>query len=289
MTNYLTMCKRVALASAVLLSMGVSMQAQAAQQPQILGNDNRVQLFTYDVNTVYQIKTQIGYSSLIQLGEDEEIDENSGLGMGDANAWSLAVKGRNVFFKPLKDNADTNIVLVTNKRSYAFQLSSVQGIEPPTYIARFIYPDEERAKQLAKNPPPSTPPNLVYHVGTDKNGNNLFIDADINTNYKYRGDNGVKPTKAWDNGRFTFLKFAHAGELPTVYRLIDDKTEVLVNSHIEKDTLVIHETGSTYRLRLGDLVGDLRNQLITTPKFNTTGTSSKDYVRIDKNDKEGVE
>lgn len=289
MSNHLTMCKRVALVSAVLISMGVSYQAQAAQQPQVLGNDNRVQLFTYDANTVYQVRTQVGYSSLIQLGEDEEIDENSGLGMGDANAWSLAVKGRNVFFKPLKPDADTNIVLVTNKRSYAFQLSNVQGLEPPTYIARFIYPDEERAKKLAKTPPTPTLPSLVYHVGNDKNGNKLFMDADINTKYQYRGDNSIKPTNVWDNGRFTFLKFANASDLPSVYRLVDNKTEIIINTHIEKDTLVIHETGSTYRLRLGNLVGDLRNQVIKTPKFNTTGTSSKDFVRVDKNNQEGGE
>lgn len=252
------------------------MTAYAEQQPKILGNDARVQFFDYDPNTVYLVKTKLGYSSLIQLEDGEEVDENSGLGMGDAKAWSLAVKGKNIFFKPIAPNADTNIVLVTNRRSYAFQLTTALT-EPPTYIARFIYPEDKKPAEPVKVMPQS-----LSVVATDKNNVETLIDADINTNYIYRGDPQLKPSNAWDNGRFTYLKFAHAGDMPTVYRVLADNTEALTNTHVEGDTLVLQELGYRYHLRLGKAVGELGNQQSRLPKFNTTGTSNKDFIRVER-------
>lgn len=250
--------------------------AHAEQLPRVVGDDARVQIFDYNPDTVYKVKTKLGYSSLIQLEDGEEVDENSGLGMGDAKAWSLAVKGKNIFFKPIAENADTNIVLVTNRRSYAFQLSTTQD-NTSTYIARFKYPEESRQSNPVK-----LMPNYLSVVGTDENNNDILIDADINTNYIYRGEAVLKPTNAWDNGRFTYLKFAHAGDMPTVYRVLPDKSETLVNTHIEGDTLVLQEIGYLYRLRLGQAVGEIGNKQNRLPRFNTTGTSSKEFIRVEQ-------
>lgn len=257
---------------------GFSLSAHAEQHPQVLGNDARVQLFNYDPYTVYDVKTKIGYSSLIQLDDGEEVDENSGLGMGDAKSWSLAVKGKNIFFKPIAENADTNIVLVTNKRTYAFQLSIAQEGEAPTYIARFSYPEEKKSSK----PIQQIMPNFLQVVGHDIDNSDMLINADINTGYLYRGAKELKPTNAWDDGRFTYLKFAHAGDMPTVYRVLPDNTETLVNSHIEGDTLVLQEIGYRYHLRLGKAVGELGNQQNRLPRFNTTGTSTTDFIRVEQ-------
>lgn len=264
---------------AIACIVGTAGVAHAEQHPKVIGDDSRVQLFDYDPNTVYVINARLGYSSLIQLGEGEEIDENSGLGMGDAKAWSVGVKGRNIFFKPVTDNAETNIVLVTNKRTYAFQLNTIgeNSKARQTYIARFVYPAEP--VKPVEPPKPNMPLSLQIAY-TDVNGNQLFMDSDINTKYYYRGDMSIKPTNAWDNGRFTYLRFNNAKDLPAVYRLLPDKTEAIINSHVEDDTLVIQEIGVDYRLRFGEAVGEVRNQAPVTPKFNTTGTSSKDFVRV---------
>lgn len=252
--------------------------AYAEQTPRAAGKDARVQLFDYDPTTVYVIKTRLGYSSLVQLEDGEELDDNGGLGMGDAKAWSLAVKGNNIFFKPIGDDASTNMILVTNKRSYAFELKTVAGdSDNQTYIARFVYP---QPKSQPETPQPKPKPKNLALVGQDTQGNNLLIDADINTNYVFRGAPQLKPTYAWDNGRFTYLKFAHAGDMPTIYRVLPDNSEALVNTHIEGDTLVLQEIGYKYRLRFGHVVGELGNQQIRQPAFNNTGTSDKELIRV---------
>lgn len=244
-----------------------------------LGRDNRVQVFDYDPNDVYLINARIGYSTLIQLENGEEITDSGGLGMGDALSWSLAVRGNNIFFKPIAEMADTNLVLVTNKRSYAFELSTMGG--ETTYIARFNYPEElvEKSNEngIAK---PSELPDYLYLIAKDELGNDLLVDTNINTYYSYRGSQSIKPTNVWDNSRFTYLRFNHAGDLPTVYRVLADGSEAVVNTNTEKDTLILHEVGALYRLRFGAEVGEIANEQNKLPKFNTIGTGDENFVRI---------
>lgn len=251
--------------------------AYAEQTPQVLGNDSRIQYFNYDPNTVYVINTKIAYSSLIQLEDGEEITANGGMGMGDSKSWNVAVKGKNIFFKPLTENPDTNIVLVTNKRTYAFVLKTVspEDESKQTYIARFIYPIEkvEEPKEQAPSQPKSL--KIAY---TDSKGTQNLIDSSINTNYEYRGEPMLKPINVWDDGLFTYLRFG-GNDLPTIYRVLPDKSEALVNTHVENDTIILQEIGKNYRLRFGKAVGEIRNKGANVTKFNTTGTADNDYVR----------
>lgn len=263
-------CLPIMLSSMFFISHG-----HAAQIAKTQGSDERVQVFKYEPSDVFVINTKVGYSTLIQLEDNEVIHDEGGLGMGDADAWSLAVRGNNIFFKPISDLPDTNMIVVTNKRTYAFQLTTT-GVAP-TYIARFTYPDE-RTSEIQVNKMPG----VLRRVGTDNEGNNILIDADINTNYWWRGDKQIVPTNVWDNGRFTMLKFAHASDLPTVYRVLPDQTEMLVNTHIEGDTMIIQETADVYRLRFGKSVADIGNASAKLPDFNETGTSDDDFIRINQ-------
>lgn len=266
---------KATILSLSLLGLWVSTPVHAEQIPVTQGYDARVQVFNYEPSDVYVINSRVGYSTLIQFEEGEVISEEGGLGMGDAKAWSLAVTGSNIFFKPISDLPDTNMLIVTNKRTYAFQLTT--GGSAPTYIARFNYPEEKAVTQQKNNNPFS-----LKRVSTDSQGREILIDAKINTNYSYRGSKALQPTNAWDDGRFTYFQFAHASDLPAVYRVLEDNSEALVNTHIENDVMVIQEVGVAYRLRFGKAVGDVGNSTYKLPDFNTTGTSDKDLVRINQ-------
>lgn len=271
------MLKPVLLSLSLIATALSAVNAYAEQLPLVSNVDGRVHMFNYNPHDVFVINAKVGYSGVIQLEDDEIIHDDGGIGMGDAKAWSLAVKGNNIFFKPIADLPDTNMLLVTNKRTYAFELTTKGGA--PTYIARFNYPDED-GDQIKEKSQERLPKSL-QQVGKDNSGNNIFIDSDINTSYQWRGDAKLKPSNAWDDGRFTFLRFDHADDLPTVYRVLPDGSEVLVNTHTDANTLILHEVGYLYRLRFGKAVTELGNQNLKRSKFNTNGTSDKNYVRID--------
>lgn len=254
----------------------------AEQLPKSLGLDNRVQVFNYSPNDVYLIKTKVGYASLIQLEDGEIIHDDGGLGMGQAESWNIAVKGNNIFFKPISLQPDTNLILVTNKRTYAFVLTTSDKQDNLTYVARFNYPVVQ-AKTI--KPPQNKQKYFVKsHVvqGKDNKKYQIFMDSEFNKNYLYRGNPTLKPTNAWDDGRFTYLRYDHASDLPTVYRVLPDNSETLVNSHIDGNTMVIQEIGKIYRLRFGKVVGEVANQNKRLPKFNLTNTSVDGLVRENK-------
>lgn len=108
-----------------------------------------------------------------------------------------------------------------------------------------------------------------------------MIDGKINTAYVKRGNLELAPTAMWDNGLFTYLQY-NAKELPSVYKVMPDGTEALVNTHIEADTMIIHETNHLYRLRLGGAVAELANQKLRDNGFNHYGTSVNYLERVEK-------
>lgn len=249
--------------------------SQAVQLP-IYSQDSRVQTFNYEPGNVYQLKTMPGAASAIELEEGETVAEAGALGVGNADHFSIGVSGRHVFFKPLIDEPATNMILVTNKRTYVFDILSTKTRDV-TYLARFLYPTPP---EPAPAPAPQEPlPPLVALSHKDALGNDIYLDYKYNKNYAYRGALHLKPTHAFDDGRFTYLEFDHGGDMPVVYRVLEDNTDLLVNSHIEDNTLVLHETAGRYRLRLGNAVGEVNNQFYRLPAFNTQGATGN-FVRI---------
>lgn len=253
----------------------VSVSASASINPSSYGFDQRVQFFDYNAHDVFVIGTDIGISTLIQLEEDERIDgESTGLGMGDAQAWSLAVKGNNIFIKPTAALPDTNMVIVTNKRTYAIQLRTDNVA--PSYIVRFKYPEKPKENNQTK----SVVGGKFRSVGNDANGAPILVPENVNTNYYKRGAESILPSRVWDDGLFTYMKYPNNKDLPVVFSVLTDTSEAIVNSHVADDVLVIHGTNPIYRLRMGGSVGEIYNRSYNSDGyFNERGTSDQNMYR----------
>jgi type IV secretion system protein VirB9 len=262
-----------------------SMQVMAEAVPKSGGKDNRVQVAVYDPNEVIAIRGQVGRATLIQLEADERLEgDSASLGMGDSEAWNLAVKGNNIIFKPTAASPNTNMIITSNKRTYAFNLSLVgatnkkgKSVQSPTYILRFDYPDTKLAKLKVEHDKKARAWEVLSRVDPSNK------DQAINENYWGKGHKSIAPTGTYDNGRFTFFSFNNGNELPTIYKRMTDGSEALLNIHVEEDTVVVHETAKTFVLRLGEQVLEVENRgYNSVGSFNRTGTSQHDTVRITK-------
>ena len=198
-----------------VLAAALSASASAAVVPTASVKDSRIQTVMYSPNDVVHVRARIGNAVLVQLEDDERLngDETAALGMGDASAWKLSVKGNNIIFKPAAASPDTNMIITTNKkRTYVFDLStSASKAQATTYVLRFIYPDTAAYKARAEAEKQARALEQLRLAGQGPNAKH---------NYAYwgTGDKALAPTAAYDNGRFTYFSFNNGRELPLIYK-----------------------------------------------------------------------
>lgn len=243
--------------------------------------DQRMQTVVYNPDDVVKVITRIGRTTMIRLEPDERLaGDSSGLSIGDAKAWSPAVRGNNIFLKPAAERPDTNMIVTTNKRVYVFSLFTAKKTKKTTqatsYVVKFIYPDT--AQKLAEAEQKKA------EAVAQKAAELKQAEKAVNEKYFMRGDTILAPTAAWDNGRFTYFRYATSRDVPVIYKILSDGKEALTNMHVEDDTLVVHETAAKFVLRLGDSVLGIENDGYTPDGvFNAAGTTVDNTVRLERN------
>ncbi len=269
---------KIKLGVIALALSALSFNLNAAVNPTGVSDDGKIQVIEYNKNQVVNINSKFGVATLIQLEDDEIIDQdsNGGLGLGDKNAWAIDVRGNHIFLKPTSKSPDTNMVVVTNKRTYAFNLHAVSQ-QTAGYIVRFNYPDTKAAME-------SEATRRSAAIQAKLNGvQNTSVRSLNMVGYFMRGDKAIAPTKMWDDGRFTYLQYANSADLPAIYRILPDGKESLVNTHVENDTIVIQETAKGYMLRLGQSALEIYNAKFDSKgTFNELGTSSEELIRLER-------
>lgn len=107
--------------------------------------DSRIKTFVYNANDVYRVLTHYGYQMNIEFGDDEEIETVS---VGERAGWQITPTEDRLFVRAMEDKAHTNMTVITNKRTYQFDLYSSQpgqqGWDELVYVVRFYYPENIR-------------------------------------------------------------------------------------------------------------------------------------------------
>lgn len=133
---YLKFINKLFLILAIILSIGNSY----ADIP--LATDRRIKTYVYNANEVYLLLIRSGFQSSVEFESGEEIKT---LSLGDAYSWNITPVGNRMFIKPLENDIRTNMTVITNKRTYQFDVVSQNGDddnmnEDISYVVRFYYP-----------------------------------------------------------------------------------------------------------------------------------------------------
>ncbi|MDD4937157.1 MAG: TrbG/VirB9 family P-type conjugative transfer protein [Acidiphilium sp.] len=288
--------KTLVLVLALGCSCIVAAPAFAEQNPAASPEDFRIKHVNYDPNNVVRLDAVIGIATHIIVAPGETYVTHA---FGDPNGWDFAHVGNNYFIKAKAANSDTNLVIVTDKHSYNFILHYVgnydtkgpngqvivHDIKTPwtmrqaTLQVQFDYPREIARERAAAAEKASLASRFDVHGGYHN------LDYAMSATPK---DEGIEPVNVWDDGRFTYFKFAPNAELPNVYVIGSDGKETLVNRYMLPDdggqhVIVAERIARRFVLRLGDEVVGIINQHynpIGTP--NSTGTSSPVVHRVIK-------
>lgn len=291
--------KPAAIALSLAMTFGCT-AALAVDVPSSSRYDNRIQYVNYNPGDVVLVRALPGLGARIVFGPDEQIlDVASGFSQG----WEfsdrrnmLYVKpksikqGENQVLAPKAGDWDTNLMVTTNKRMYDFDLKLMPGggndgkpalNQRVAYRVEFLYPMEARAKsqdeqrkRATQAKLDATPPPMNWHYSMqigDKSS-------------------GIAPVMAYDDGRFTYLRFPNNRDFPAAFIVAADKTESLVNSHIDPnypDVLVIHRVTPELVLRLGNAVVGVYNESYDPDGLPPTqGTTVPGVRRIIKSGEE---
>lgn len=233
--------------------------------------DSRIRSVPYNGIDSVRLNLAYGQRTHIELAADEVTKYIS---TGDDPAWDVGPEKNirnHIFIKPIASKPDTNMVIVTNKRSYNFNLYLVK---PAEYYAslRFTYPEEKREAAAAQS----------LKKSLDEFKASAHPKEGDNTNYWAQGADGITPLRAWDDGRFTYLYFAPGALLPAMYVEEDDGQETTEKPVVDGDTGVVTITRLVRKvvLRRGDkLVAGVFNMSYAGPGFVQSTKTVSDNVR----------
>lgn len=254
-----------------------------------IATDSRIRTFVFGESEVFRIITRYGYQTNIEFGLGEEIVTIS---LGDNVAFRITPAVNRLFIRPMEEDMETNMTVVTNLRTYQFDLSSLkQEADGLMYVVRFYYPEEnldarsfekirrtaaaetgnqEELKLLPPTPdatlePPGesdTPPApQAFRTSPARDLGASFYSgagpkADIlNYNYTLSGPETIAPVKVFDNRRVTYMKFPNNNaNVPLLYRVSPEGVEFPLTTWREGEYVVVNGVFPRYSLRVDSAV-----------------------------------
>lgn len=207
--------------------------------------DARIKSYTYHENDVYYLKGHYGFTMVVEFSPKEKVESIS---IGDSEAWQVIPGSRKnlIYIKPLEQNAETNMTVLTSKRIYTFELAADKAASPKardlTFRVKFRYPEEETLEYANFGNKPAGKYNPLD--GADASAWNF--------DYSYAGDRGLRPKRVFDDGTFTYFEFRKPGITPAIFAVDDQGNESLVNFNVEGTYMIVNSTGRQFTLRDGD-------------------------------------
>jgi type IV secretion system protein VirB9 len=208
--------------------------------------DPRIRVIDYDADRVFVITGHTGYQITMEFEAGEKVET---VGIGDSSGWQITPNGNGtlLFLKPMAVVPVTNMTLVTNKRRYNLELSSRSGVKVNrnsiTYVLRFRLPAP-----------------VVVKSAQDENQISRVPEGLWNRNYRFEGSKALVPEEVFDDGRYTYIRFAETVETPAIFAVSGAEDENLVNSNMRGSYIIIDQVSEQIVLRQGKLVTRLYNE-----------------------------
>ncbi len=226
-------------------------------------DDSRLVERLYDPGKVVRIDGRTKVQATIAFDESEQIEN---VAIGDSQAWQVTPNKRAnlLFIKPLSPTARTNMTVVTNKRTYLFDLVASPKANA-LYVLRFTYPVEAAPEQplLAETPNP-------VEMAAANDPYAVVDPAALNFDWVSAGDKNLLPSRAYDDGNATFLTWPDGKSVPAILVKDYKGTEGPVNFTVRGNVIVIEGVPGEIILRSGKEVASLVNQgpprpVVTSP------------------------
>ena len=242
---------RALLAAALLAAAPLALAAPArAEDPRLVER-------LYNPDEVVTIQGHTNVQATIRFEDDEHIEN---VAIGDSQKWQVTPNRRAnlLFVKPLTERAATNMTVVTDKRTYLFDLVASPANRNPLYVLSFTYPEEPEEVQQAEAAEVEGPNPVELAAATDPYA--VVDPALLNHAWGKRGDRKLLPAAIYDDGNATFLTWPAGTPLPAILIKDHKGDEGPVNYAVRGDVIVVDGVPREIVLRSGEDSATLLNQ-----------------------------
>jgi type IV secretion system protein VirB9 len=239
---------------AIALSSALSFGARAELNATPLPGDARLVQFEYDPDNTFLVLTRPKSVTDVEFAADEQIITVAG---GDTKSWELSPTSnrKHLFVKPVYDQIETSMTVITDKRSYQFVLRST-GAGAKWYqrvtwrygqdMLQELRAEEAKVSEKAQAKQAKPEPEAVQNTGV--------AFEKLRFGYQIEGDAPFKPLEIFSDGRFTRIMMpANVPDWPALFSITEDGEAAVVNYLSKGDYMVAQQVIERGVLKLGKL------------------------------------
>ena len=205
--------------------------------------DKRIRTLAYAPDQIVQILGKSGIQSTIEFSPDERIEN---VAVGDSSAWQITPNRRAslLFVKPLAARSRTNMTVVTDRRTYMFDLVAGDKRTSAVYALKFSYPNDKPAEAIQSAPQAAAAAAPVEQPAT--------MTADkLHFDWNRKGNSKLLPNRVFDDGASLYLAWTKETPLPAILTVSEDRKEGPVNFRMSGEYIVVSPIPANLVLRYG--------------------------------------
>lgn len=213
--------------------------------------ENRIVKYTYSPDLIFRILTLPDQHTHIELGEDEGLKETPAA--GDSIQWRISGGPRNIYVKPVREDIMTSLTLVTNKRTYQFQLIAGKKTSSSIYQkVSFDYPDREAEIKLRVESDVA-----LVKAEQGRLQQQVIVPsldpASLNFNFDIAGDAPFRPISVYHDGVFTYLRLPSVQDFPAIFLDSESGPPSLINYKVKDNMIIVERIAPRLLLKKGVL------------------------------------
>ena len=194
--------------------------------------DPRVHSVMFTPDAVVRFQAKPGYQSSIRFGADERIEN---VAVGDSASWQVTPnkRGNYLFIKPLVAGARSNLMVITDQRTYLFDLEAVRSAQP-VYSLSFDYPAYPAPGSVRPPEPVPVPDSKLAAAAAQPSD-----PVKLNFGWKSSGAKSLRPARVFDDNRAVYLSWPENIPLPAVLVPAPDGKESPTSYRMENGFIVV--------------------------------------------------
>lgn len=219
-----------------------------------------VQEYVYEAGKTFQVRTALGITTQIALVADEAVEDYS---VGFSGGWDVSRRGNVLYVRPKNVDVDTNLIVRTQSRTYIIDLKVVSSnwkkldqVKQAGVQYRVTFAPGAKPGTANRHTPSTARETTPASVAAKS------FEPSKQYNFDYAmarstGADALAPRNVYDDGAFTFLLLKR-GEgksgmvQPAVFaRRTPEGGDMVVNSHVDGDSVVVHGVYPYLALRNG--------------------------------------